>query len=50
MFRHPDGVWRMRYVVGLDQTIRLDSLGIDLPLAEVFAGVTFPPAGPDDAD
>ena len=48
LFRHPDGQWRMRFATGLDQTIRLDSVGIDLPLAEVFAGVTFPPAEPDD--
>ena len=47
LFRHPDGVWRLRYVVGMDQVIRLDPVGIDLPLAEVFAGVTFPPAPPD---
>ena len=50
LYRHPDGEWRMRCKVGLDQTVRLDSLGIELPLAEVFAGVTFPPVAPDDVD
>ncbi len=48
VFRHPDGVWRMRYVVGTDQLIRLESLGVDVPLAEVFAGVASPPIGPAD--
>lgn len=50
VFRHPDGVWRMRYVVDTDQLIRLESLGVDVPLAEVFAGVTFPPPDPADVD
>jgi Uma2 family endonuclease len=50
MYRHPDGVWRMRFATGLDQSVRLESIGVDLPLAEVYAGVTFPPAPPDHAD
>ena len=33
---------------GLDQLIRLESVGVEMPLAEVFAGVTIPPvAGVD---
>ena len=46
--RHPDGQWRMRFATGLDQSIRLESVGIDLPLAEVYAGVTFPLVDPAD--
>ena len=48
LYRHPDGVWRMIPAFGLDQSIRLESIGVDLPLAEVYAGVKFPPVEPDD--
>ncbi len=48
LYRHPDGQWRLRFATGLDQLVRLESVGVDLPLAEVFAGVTFPPAEPAD--
>ena len=43
LYRHPDGVWRMPFATGVDQTVRLESVGVELPLAEVYAGVTFPP-------
>lgn len=43
LFRQGDGTWSYSYANGLDAALRLRSLGIDLPLAEAFAGVTFPP-------
>ena len=42
--RRPDGSWAtVRWAVGLDATIDVPSLGLALPLAEVYAGVGFPP-------
>jgi Uma2 family endonuclease len=46
-FRHPDGVWRMIPTLGIDKTIALDSLGVALPLTEIYAGVKFPPPEPE---
>lgn len=41
--RQPDGRWLYTPHAGLDAIARLASLAIDLPLAEAYAGVTFPP-------
>ncbi len=43
-FRHPDGLWMLDSAAGLDAVIKLRSLGIELPLAEVFAGIVFLPS------
>ena len=40
--RNDDGTWRMTFHRGLNAIARLASLGIDLPLSEVYAGVRFP--------
>jgi Uma2 family endonuclease len=42
--RQPGGNWLMHPYVGIDAVIRLESIGVELPLTEVYAGVTFPPA------
>ena len=42
-FRQPDGTWLFTAAAGLDSAIKLRSLEIELPLGEVYAGVTFPP-------
>ena len=44
--RQPGGNWLMRPYLGIDAVIRLESIGVDIPLAEVYAGVAFPPAPP----
>ena len=41
-YRHDDGGWRFGPFEGLGEVAKLISLGIDLPLAEVFAGIEFP--------
>jgi Uma2 family endonuclease len=41
--RRPDGAWLYTRAAGTDAEIRLHSLEITLPLAELYAGVTFPP-------
>ena len=48
-FRHDDGGWMMRHYAGLDAVAKLASVGIDLPLAELYAGVHLlpEPAGDD---
>lgn len=40
--RRDDGAWAVDAAVGVGGTVRLRSLGIDLPLAEVYAGVDLP--------
>lgn len=47
-YRRDDGTWVFAVATGLDGTIGLPSLGIELPLSEVYAAVTFPtPPTPD---
>jgi Uma2 family endonuclease len=41
--RQPNGEWILKEAAGLEAEIKLPSLGIVLPLAEVFAKVQFPP-------
>lgn len=40
--RRDDGTWLFRFWTGLDATAKLSSIGIELPLKQVFAGITFP--------
>jgi Uma2 family endonuclease len=41
--RQPGGNWLMHPYVGIDAVIRLESIDVELPLVEVYAGVVFPP-------
>lgn len=41
--RSPDGSWQISDFVGLDATLRLESIKYELPLAEIYAKVKFPP-------
>jgi Uma2 family endonuclease len=43
-FRHDDGGWSFGPYSGLESSAKLLSLKIELPLAEVYAGITFPAA------
>lgn len=43
-FRRDDGSWTFDVAAGVEAIARLRSIEADLPLAEVYAGVTFPPA------
>jgi len=36
--RGVDGTWLSRLIVGLDQLVPLEALGVELPLADLFAG------------
>jgi Uma2 family endonuclease len=40
--RQPDGSWLLRTFRGRESEARLASLGIDLPLAEIYDGIEFP--------
>lgn len=44
--RQTDGTWQYASFTGLEVAASLSSLGVTLPLAEVYRGVTFPPAPP----
>lgn len=48
-FRADDGHWQFEVKTALSDVVRLKSIGIDLPLAEVYAGVTFDPIAPNPA-
>jgi Uma2 family endonuclease len=41
--RQPGGGWLMMPYIGLNAVVPLSSIGIDLPMAEVYATVPFPP-------
>ena len=41
--RQDDGTWSLAPFVGLELTARIRSIGVDLPLAEVYSGVEFTP-------
>lgn len=40
--RRDDGTWLFQFWTGLEATAKLSSVGVDLPLNQVFAGITFP--------
>jgi Uma2 family endonuclease len=42
-FRQPDGTWVFTSVSGVESRCRLASLDLTVPLAEIYAGVEFPP-------
>jgi Uma2 family endonuclease len=46
--RQADESWTFAFAAGLDTTLTFTSLDVDIPLAEIYAGVTFPevPAPP----
>lgn len=41
--RNPAGDWGFRETDSLEQSIRLDSIGVTIPVAEIYRGVVFPP-------
>jgi len=41
--RQPDNTWLYTAVTGLETSVLLASLRIEVPLAELYAGITFPP-------
>lgn len=47
-FRQPGGSWLFSFYVGLAAVAPLRSVDVDLPLAEVYLNVTFPPT--EDGD
>ena len=48
-FRQGDGTWLLTPYTGIEAVARFRCLGVELPLAEAYADVEFPPAPPDDA-
>lgn len=48
--RQPTGFWMMQPYQGVEVSAALLTVGIELPLAELFAGVEFPPEKPDESD
>ncbi|MGA2498985.1 MAG: Uma2 family endonuclease [Tepidisphaeraceae bacterium] len=44
--RQPEGNWLLTPVSGLTSIAKLRSLEVELPLAEVYAGIEFPPREP----
>ncbi len=50
IFRQADGTWALAFYDGLSAIARMRSLGIDLPLSEVYADVDLPPEQTSDDD
>jgi Uma2 family endonuclease len=48
--RQPDGDWKIQALQGIDAIFNMESLGISLPLRDVYAGVELPPADPYGAN
>jgi len=48
--RQGDGTWSFAYFDGSAIIARVRSLGVDLPLADIYAGVTFPPDNEDSVE
>ncbi len=48
--RLPDGNWLLREALSIDQSITLASVGITLPLQEVYLRVEFPPVVPQTGE
>ena len=46
-FARDEEGWLLRIHQGMEAAARLESLGVDLPLAAVYDGVTFPPPPPE---
>ena len=44
--RQDDGSWALVSFVGLDAAVELRSVGVRVPLADLYAGVEFPPPDP----
>lgn len=42
--KQPDGRWLMGEFEGMEATVRLEAVGIDLPMAEIYRFVEFEPA------
>jgi Uma2 family endonuclease len=40
--RGPDRTWVRQVTEGLDGTVALPGIGVDLPMAEIYDGVAFP--------
>lgn len=41
--RQQSGLWQMQPYQGLETSAQLQTVGIELPLAEIYAGIAFPP-------
>lgn len=46
IYRSPDGSWSFTPSIGLEAVMTLRSLDMEISLAEVYAGVEFPPPSP----
>jgi Uma2 family endonuclease len=42
--RQPDGQWLRADIIGLESAVRLESLGVELPLSEIYRLIKFPEA------
>lgn len=44
--RTEDGRWELSFATGLDASLKIDALGVEIPLREVYDRVEFPPPQP----
>jgi Uma2 family endonuclease len=48
-YRQSDGRWTLAFYVDLKAAAKLQAIGVELPLAEVYAGIDFPADATDNA-
>jgi len=48
--RTPGGQWELSFATGLDASLKIPALKIDIPLREVYDRVEFPPTAPPISD
>jgi Uma2 family endonuclease len=47
-FKQVDGSWALAVATGLDAIVKLRSIEISLPLAEIYDGIAFPPESSEE--
>jgi Uma2 family endonuclease len=49
-YKSDGGDWRFRFIIGLDRTLTLESVGCDVPLSDIYDRVEFMPSTKSDDD
>ena len=49
LLRQPDGAWSILNYTGLESTARIRSLGVEIPMTEIYAGVEWAAPATDTA-
>jgi Uma2 family endonuclease len=50
LLRQPDGAWSIQNFTGRDATAKIRSLGVDVPMTEIYAGIEWVVPAPDTSE